>query len=309
MPTSWPSSEERPWSGGRRCAVVGSWLSVSRWWSSPQEPRARSSGARPVPCRRRLGVEEQHGASATNDRPRSATRRSMATDTTLPTEMRHRFSALIGCRSRVAVGARGCSADRARGPASSDRAVPTTTVATTVATTTHDRDLRPRRPFRRPPSRRRRPRPLPRRCRRRCRRSVHASQRRRERGSGDRGRRLGLRRGRPPAFTAYQRTVSGWQQVFGPWLAHLGRNGFAPSGAKREGDGRTPSGSARPLVFFGACSIPGVKFEYRLVVGRGSCGTTTRRAERQPVDRHAARRRPERVPSRCTCPACTTTER
>ena len=68
-------------------------------------------------------------------------------------------------------------------------------------------------------------------------------------------------------FTAYQRTSTGWQQVFGPWLAHIGRNGFAPSGAKREGDGRTPSGSYGLSFFFGVRGNPGVKFPYRDVTG------------------------------------------
>lgn len=68
-------------------------------------------------------------------------------------------------------------------------------------------------------------------------------------------------------LTAYQRTATGWQQVFGPWLAHLGRNGFAPPGQKHEGDGRTPSGSYGFSFFFGVRANPGVKFEYRLVGG------------------------------------------
>ncbi|MDQ1467072.1 MAG: hypothetical protein QOH10_1487 [Actinomycetota bacterium] len=68
-------------------------------------------------------------------------------------------------------------------------------------------------------------------------------------------------------FTAYQRTATGWQQVFGPWLAHIGRNGFAPSGAKREGDGRTPSGAFGFSFFFGVRGNPGVKFPYRDVTG------------------------------------------
>jgi hypothetical protein len=44
-------------------------------------------------------------------------------------------------------------------------------------------------------------------------------------------------------LNAYRRAGHGWQRVFGPWTARLGRNGFAPPGGKREGDGRTPSGS------------------------------------------------------------------
>jgi L,D-peptidoglycan transpeptidase YkuD (ErfK/YbiS/YcfS/YnhG family) len=69
------------------------------------------------------------------------------------------------------------------------------------------------------------------------------------------------------AFTAYQRTATGWQQVFGPWLAHIGRNGFAPTGTKREGDGRTPSGSYGLSFFFGVRGNPGVKFPYHDVTG------------------------------------------
>jgi L,D-peptidoglycan transpeptidase YkuD (ErfK/YbiS/YcfS/YnhG family) len=68
-------------------------------------------------------------------------------------------------------------------------------------------------------------------------------------------------------FTAYQRTANGWQQVFGPWTAHVGRNGFAPPGAKREGDGRTPSGSYGFSFFFGVRSNPGVHFPYRSIGG------------------------------------------
>jgi L,D-peptidoglycan transpeptidase YkuD (ErfK/YbiS/YcfS/YnhG family) len=68
-------------------------------------------------------------------------------------------------------------------------------------------------------------------------------------------------------FTAYQRTAGGWQQVFGPWIAHVGRNGFAPLGAKREGDGRTPSGSYGFSFFFGVRANPGVRFAYRSIDG------------------------------------------
>jgi L,D-peptidoglycan transpeptidase YkuD (ErfK/YbiS/YcfS/YnhG family) len=68
-------------------------------------------------------------------------------------------------------------------------------------------------------------------------------------------------------FTAYQRTAGGWQRVFGPWMANIGRSGFAPPGAKREGDGRTPSGSFGLSFFFGVRANPGVKFEYRVIGG------------------------------------------
>jgi L,D-peptidoglycan transpeptidase YkuD (ErfK/YbiS/YcfS/YnhG family) len=66
-------------------------------------------------------------------------------------------------------------------------------------------------------------------------------------------------------FTAYDRTASGWHVVFGPWSAHIGRNGFAPPGAKREGDLRTPSGTYGFSFFFGIDPDPGVHFAYRRI--------------------------------------------
>jgi L,D-peptidoglycan transpeptidase YkuD (ErfK/YbiS/YcfS/YnhG family) len=64
-------------------------------------------------------------------------------------------------------------------------------------------------------------------------------------------------------FTAYQQVGGGWQQVFGPWTAEIGYNGFAPPGQKREGDGRTPSGTYGFGFFFGVDANPGVRFRYR----------------------------------------------
>ena len=66
-------------------------------------------------------------------------------------------------------------------------------------------------------------------------------------------------------LNAYRRTGHGWQLVFGPWTARLGRNGFAPPGGKREGDGRTPSGSFSIPFFFGAGPNPGFRFAYRQI--------------------------------------------
>ena len=63
-------------------------------------------------------------------------------------------------------------------------------------------------------------------------------------------------------LTAYQRTAAHWRRVFGPWTARIGRNGFAPSGRKREGDGRTPSGAFSFGFFFGVLPDPGVRFRY-----------------------------------------------
>lgn len=66
-------------------------------------------------------------------------------------------------------------------------------------------------------------------------------------------------------LTAYRRSGHAWRQVFGPWTARIGRNGFAPPGGKREGDGRTPSGSFGFEFFFGVLPNPGVRFPYRRI--------------------------------------------
>jgi L,D-peptidoglycan transpeptidase YkuD (ErfK/YbiS/YcfS/YnhG family) len=69
-------------------------------------------------------------------------------------------------------------------------------------------------------------------------------------------------------LTAYQQDATGWHQVFGPWLVHVGYAGFAPPGQKREGDGRTPSGSFGFQFMFGVLADPGVQFPFRPVTGR-----------------------------------------
>ena len=66
-------------------------------------------------------------------------------------------------------------------------------------------------------------------------------------------------------LTAYQRAGGQWQRVFGPWIAWIGRDGMAPPGAKREGDGRTPSGTFGFGFFFGVDPDPGVHFPFRRV--------------------------------------------
>jgi L,D-peptidoglycan transpeptidase YkuD (ErfK/YbiS/YcfS/YnhG family) len=66
-------------------------------------------------------------------------------------------------------------------------------------------------------------------------------------------------------LTAYQRVDGRWRRVFGPWLAWIGRDGMAPPGAKREGDGRTPSGTFGFGFFFGVDPDPGVRFPYRRI--------------------------------------------
>lgn len=64
-------------------------------------------------------------------------------------------------------------------------------------------------------------------------------------------------------FDAFEQTSAGWVRRFGPWSARIGRNGFAPADAKREGDGRTPSGSYGFSFFFGIAADPGVRYPYR----------------------------------------------
>jgi L,D-peptidoglycan transpeptidase YkuD (ErfK/YbiS/YcfS/YnhG family) len=68
-------------------------------------------------------------------------------------------------------------------------------------------------------------------------------------------------------LTAFQRTSTGWAQVWGPWTAEVGYNGFAPPGQKSEGDGRTPSGSYSFGFMFGIDADPGVMFPWRPVSG------------------------------------------
>jgi L,D-peptidoglycan transpeptidase YkuD (ErfK/YbiS/YcfS/YnhG family) len=59
--------------------------------------------------------------------------------------------------------------------------------------------------------------------------------------------------------------VSGSQRilVFGPWTARVGYNGVARPGAKREGDGKTPSGTYGLSFFFGVQPNPGFYFGFR----------------------------------------------
>jgi L,D-peptidoglycan transpeptidase YkuD (ErfK/YbiS/YcfS/YnhG family) len=62
---------------------------------------------------------------------------------------------------------------------------------------------------------------------------------------------------------AFAKRGGRWRQVFGPWSAWIGYAGFAPPGRKREGDGRTPSGSYHFSFFFGVDRDPGVRFSWR----------------------------------------------
>lgn len=64
-------------------------------------------------------------------------------------------------------------------------------------------------------------------------------------------------------FRAYQVTGTKRTEVFGPWTARVGYNGIAAPGGKREGDGRTPSGTYGFGFFFGVDPNPGVAYPYR----------------------------------------------
>jgi L,D-peptidoglycan transpeptidase YkuD (ErfK/YbiS/YcfS/YnhG family) len=62
---------------------------------------------------------------------------------------------------------------------------------------------------------------------------------------------------------AFAKTAKGWKQVAGPWLAWIGRNGFAHPGKKREGDGKAPTGSYHFSFFFGVDPNPHVRYPWR----------------------------------------------
>jgi L,D-peptidoglycan transpeptidase YkuD (ErfK/YbiS/YcfS/YnhG family) len=68
-------------------------------------------------------------------------------------------------------------------------------------------------------------------------------------------------------LVAYEQGADGWRPAFGPWTARIGYNGFAPPGEKREGDGRTPSGTFGFDFMFGIDADPGVHFPYRTITG------------------------------------------
>ena len=69
-------------------------------------------------------------------------------------------------------------------------------------------------------------------------------------------------------LSTWQRTADGgWDKVHGPWTALVGYAGLAPPGEKREGDGRTPSGTYGFEFAFGIEPDPGVALPYRRVTG------------------------------------------
>jgi L,D-peptidoglycan transpeptidase YkuD (ErfK/YbiS/YcfS/YnhG family) len=64
-------------------------------------------------------------------------------------------------------------------------------------------------------------------------------------------------------FRAYREARGQRALVMGPWTARVGYNGIAAPGRKREGDGRTPSGTYGFSFFFGVSPSPGAAFPYR----------------------------------------------
>jgi L,D-peptidoglycan transpeptidase YkuD (ErfK/YbiS/YcfS/YnhG family) len=64
-------------------------------------------------------------------------------------------------------------------------------------------------------------------------------------------------------FSAYRVSRGRRVEVFGPWTARVGYNGIARRGQKREGDGRTPSGTYGFSFFFGVLPDSGFAFPFR----------------------------------------------
>lgn len=60
-----------------------------------------------------------------------------------------------------------------------------------------------------------------------------------------------------------EKTDSSWRQAMAPMDTVIGRNGFAPPGEKREGDGRTPSGLLRLKTTFGYPPFVPTRMPYR----------------------------------------------
>jgi L,D-peptidoglycan transpeptidase YkuD (ErfK/YbiS/YcfS/YnhG family) len=68
--------------------------------------------------------------------------------------------------------------------------------------------------------------------------------------------------------TMWRKTSTGWRRIYGPWSVRIGRNGFAPPGQKREGDGRTPTGSYPFSFYFGVRGKPtGIRYEWKHAYG------------------------------------------
>lgn len=60
----------------------------------------------------------------------------------------------------------------------------------------------------------------------------------------------------------YRLSGGKWVKVYGPWTARVGYNGVARPGTKREGDGKTPSGTYGFSFFFGVQPDPSPAFAF-----------------------------------------------
>lgn len=67
----------------------------------------------------------------------------------------------------------------------------------------------------------------------------------------------------PVQVFGLRKTPSGWKMERGPFRASVGRNGFAPVGEKREGDGKTPSGLFPVGLAFGYSDSMNTSMPYR----------------------------------------------
>jgi L,D-peptidoglycan transpeptidase YkuD (ErfK/YbiS/YcfS/YnhG family) len=70
-------------------------------------------------------------------------------------------------------------------------------------------------------------------------------------------------RGSSAVIRACERRNGTWVSVLGKMYGHVGLNGVAAPGAKREGDRRTPSGVFSLGTGFGVLSDPGTWFSWR----------------------------------------------
>lgn len=67
----------------------------------------------------------------------------------------------------------------------------------------------------------------------------------------------------PAEVRCYERRGAGWVEPLPPTAGVVGRSGVAPPGEKREGDGRTPTGTFRLGPAFGYAERIDTKLDYR----------------------------------------------
>ena len=73
-------------------------------------------------------------------------------------------------------------------------------------------------------------------------------------------------RSRTGTVTAFERQGRGpWEQAFGPIPAMLGHSGLVPAKDRRQGTGKTPTGTFRVVSAFGRKPNPGTSMKYRQI--------------------------------------------